>query len=80
MLQLLVFLTTATLDLNVGFILKVLEYILMTWPDLNLQHRDYNEAIKELQAESTVELQRLAIEMPDHLLVRVILLIQSLLG
>jgi exportin-5 len=48
--------------------LKVLEHILMTWPALEPQYRDYNESIKELQSESTVELQRLALEMPDHLL------------
>ena len=50
--------------------LKVLEHILMTWPALEPEYRLYNEAVKDLQAESTVELQRLAFEMPDHLLVR----------
>ena len=49
--------------------LKVLEYILMTWPASEPEFRDYNECIKELQSESTIELQRLALEMPDHLLV-----------
>jgi len=52
--------------------LKVLEHILMTWPASEPQYRDYNECIKELQSESTVELQRLALEMPDHLLVRTV--------
>jgi exportin-5 len=67
-LQLLVFLSTTVLDKNAGFMLKVLEHILMTWPTLEPRYRDYNESIKELQSESTVELQRLALEMPDHLL------------
>lgn len=50
--------------------LKVLEHILMTWPALDPEHRAFNEATKDLQGESMVELQRLASEMPDHLLVR----------
>jgi hypothetical protein len=44
----------------------------MTWPTLEPRYRDYNESIKELQSESTVELQRLALEMPDHLLVGIL--------
>jgi exportin-5 len=50
--------------------LKVLEHILLTWPTLRPEHRAYNDSIKDLQAESMVELQRLASKMPDHLLVR----------
>lgn len=49
--------------------LKVLEHILMTWPALQPEYRNYNDAIKDLQGESMIELQRLASEMPDHLLV-----------
>lgn len=49
--------------------LKVLEHILMTWPALEPDHRAFNDAIKDLQGESMVELQRLASEAPDHLLV-----------
>lgn len=49
--------------------LKVLEHILMTWPSLEPDYRSLNDAIKDLQSESMVELQRLASEMPDHLLV-----------
>lgn len=49
--------------------LKVLEHILMTWPTVEPDYRAFNDAIKDLQSESMVELQRLASEMPDHLLV-----------
>jgi exportin-5 len=49
--------------------LKVLEHILLTWPALQPEYRAFNDAIKDLQGESMVELQRLASEMPDHLLV-----------
>ncbi len=49
--------------------LKVLEHILLTWPSpREPEHRSFNEAIKELQSESMVELQRLATKQPDHLL------------
>ena len=41
----------------------------MTWPTPQADYRIYNEAVKDLQAESIVELQRLASKMPDHLLV-----------
>jgi len=67
-LQLLVGFSTTALDKNANFMLKVLEHILMTWPTLHAEHRAYNEAIKDLQSESMVELQRLAVKMPDHLL------------
>lgn len=49
--------------------LKVLEHILVTWPATQPEYRVYTDAIKELQAESMIELQRLAINMPDDLLV-----------
>lgn len=68
-LQLLVYFSTTALDGNANFMLKVLEHILMTWPATEPENRDYNESIKELQSESTLELQRLALEMPDNLLV-----------
>ena len=48
--------------------LKVLEHILMTWPSQEPEYRAFNDAIKDLQSESMVEMQRLASEMPDHLL------------
>jgi hypothetical protein len=50
--------------------LKVLEHILMTWPAPRPEHKLLNDAIKDLQSESMIELQRLASKMPDHLLVR----------
>lgn len=49
--------------------LNVLEHIILTWPTLEPDHRAFNDAIKDLQGESMIELQRLASEMPDHLLV-----------
>jgi exportin-5 len=71
-LQLLVAFSTTALEKNAPFMLKVLEHILMTWPSAQPVHKTYNEAIKELQSESLVELQRLASKMPDHLLVSLI--------
>lgn len=69
-LQLLVAFSTTALDNNPNLMLRVLEHILMTWPALQPENRAYNDAVKDLQAESMVELQRLAAKMPDHLLVR----------
>lgn len=40
----------------------------MTWPAPQPEHKVLNDAIKDLQSESIVELQRLASKMPDHLL------------
>lgn len=67
-LQLLVAFSTTALKKNNGFMLKVLEHILMTWPAAQPEHKLFNEAIKDLQAESVNELQRLAFKMPDNLL------------
>lgn len=67
-LQLLVSFSTTALDNNANLMLKVLEHILMTWPALQPEHRAYNDAIKDLQADSMIELHRLATKMPDHLL------------
>ncbi|KAL2170402.1 hypothetical protein VTG60DRAFT_4888 [Thermothelomyces hinnuleus] len=67
-LQLLVTFSTRALDSNPAFMLRVLEHILMTWPALQPEHRLYNDAIRDLQTESMVELQRLASKMPDPLL------------
>lgn len=58
------------LDTNAGFMLRVLEHILMTWPASQPDYKVFNDAIKDLQSESMVELHRLATKMPDHLLVR----------
>ncbi|KAK0713838.1 armadillo-type protein [Lasiosphaeria miniovina] len=68
LLQLLVAFSTTALDTNAAFMLRVLEHILMTWPALQPDHRLFNDAIRELQTESMVELQRLASKMPNHLL------------
>ncbi|KAK3384786.1 armadillo-type protein [Podospora didyma] len=67
-LQLLVAFSTTALDSNPSFMLKVLEHILMTWPTLQPDHKHFNDAIRDLQTESMVELQRLASKMPNHLL------------
>ncbi|KAI1735157.1 ARM repeat-containing protein [Xylaria scruposa] len=67
-LQLLVAFSTSVLDKNPSFMLKVLEHILVTWPATHPEYRVYSDAIKELQGESMIELQRLAAKMPDHLL------------
>lgn len=68
-LQLLVYFSTTALKNNAPFMLKVLEHILMTWPAPEPEFRAFNDSIKDLQSESMLELQRLASEMPDHLLV-----------
>lgn len=67
-LQLLVAFSTSALKKHNDFMLRVLEHILMTWPAAQPEHRLFNEAIKDLQAESITELQRLAYKMPDNLL------------
>lgn len=67
-LQLLVVFSTTALDRKPRFMLKVLEHILLTWPAPQAEYRHYNDAIKDLQTESMLELQRLAAKMPDHLL------------
>ncbi|KAI1411519.1 ARM repeat-containing protein [Hypoxylon sp. FL1857] len=67
-LQLLVAFSVMALDRNPSFMLTVLEHILVTWPATHPDYRVYTDAIKELQTESMVELQRLAAKMPDHLL------------
>ncbi|KAK5653569.1 hypothetical protein OQA88_8831 [Cercophora sp. LCS_1] len=67
-LELLVAFSVTALDNNPNFMLQVLQHILMTWPTLQPEHKLYNDAIRDLQNESMVELQRLASKMPDHLL------------
>lgn len=68
-LQLLGYFSTTALKNNANFMLKVLEHILMTWPSPEPDFSAFNESVKDLQTESVLELQRLASEMPDHLLV-----------
>ncbi|KAB8292990.1 hypothetical protein EYC80_007354 [Monilinia laxa] len=67
-IQLAVAFSTTALDKKVGFMLKVLEHILMTQPMEYPNTPTYTEAVKELQAESAYELQRLAGKMPNQLL------------
>lgn len=61
--------SVTALDSNPEFMLRVLQHILLTWPALKPEYKLYNDAIRELQNESMVELHRLASKMPDHLLV-----------
>ena len=68
-LQLAVAFSTTALDKKVGFMLKVLEHILMSRPVEQPQCNAYNDAVKELQTDGMYELQRLASKMPDQLLV-----------
>lgn len=49
--------------------LKVLEHILMSRPVEHPEYSAYSDAVKDLQADGTHELQRLASKMPDQLLV-----------
>jgi len=72
-LQLAVAFSTTALDKKVGYMLKVLEHILMSRPAEHPNHIAYSDAVKELQADGTYELQRLASKMPDQLLVNVII-------
>lgn len=67
-LQLSVAFSTSALDQKVGFMLKVLEQILMTRPAERPEHPAYTEAVKELQSDCLHELQRLAMKVPDQLL------------
>lgn len=79
-LQLLVYFSTTALKNNATFMLKVLEHILMTWPTPEPDYRAFNDSIKDLQSESMLELQRLASEMPDHLLVRIVVTFSTVLS
>jgi exportin-5 len=67
-IQLAVSFSTTALDKKVGFMLKVLEHILMSRPVEQPEHSAYSDAVKELQADGMYELQRLATKMPDQLL------------
>ena len=49
--------------------LKVLKHILMTRPIDNPMYLAYSEAVKELQSDCSYELRRLAMKMPDYLMV-----------
>ncbi|KAH9222210.1 armadillo-type protein [Leptodontidium sp. 2 PMI_412] len=66
-LQLVVAFSTTAID-KVSFTLKVLEQLLTSRHVERLEYPAYNDAVKELQADSVYELQRLASKMPDQLL------------
>ncbi|POS87754.1 hypothetical protein EPUL_000519 [Erysiphe pulchra] len=68
-LQSSVILSTSVLDQKIDFMLKVLEQILTNKWSESPEHLKYNEAVKEVQVECLIELQRLALKMPDQLLV-----------
>lgn len=61
--------STTALDKKVDFMLKVLQHILMSRHVEQREYPAYSDAVKELQADSMYELQRLAAKMPDQLLV-----------
>ncbi|PQE14421.1 nuclear import and export protein [Rutstroemia sp. NJR-2017a BBW] len=69
--------STTALDQKVGFMLKVLEHILMTQPAEHPNATIYSDAVKELQADAAYELQRLATKMPDQLLAKVSEIVSS---
>jgi len=69
-LQLAVAFSTTALDKKESFMLKVLEQLLTSRHVERLGYSAYSDAVKELQADSVYELQRLASKMPDQLLVR----------
>ncbi|KAF8461021.1 armadillo-type protein [Kalaharituber pfeilii] len=67
-ITLLVTFSTSALDRKADLMLKILEHVLLTQaPDLP-QYPAYNDAIKLLQTVCTTEIQRLAVKMPDHLM------------
>lgn len=70
-LQLVVAFSTTALDKKVSFMLKVLEQLLTSRHVERPEYPAYNDAVKELQADSVYELQRLASKMPDQLLVSI---------
>lgn len=70
MLQLAVAFSTSALDKKPSFMLKVLEHILMSRAIEKPEFQAYTDAVKELQTDSMYELRRLAIRMPNQLLVR----------
>ena len=71
-LQVAVAFSTTALDKKVTFMLKVLEHILMSRPVERPEFGAYSDAVKDLLADGTHELQRLASKMPDQLLVEMI--------
>jgi exportin-5 len=69
-LQLIVAFSTSALDKKPGFMLKVLEHLLMSRAVDKPEYQAYTDAVKELQTDSMYELRRIAIKMPNQLFVR----------
>jgi len=68
-IQLMVTFSTTALDNRPDLMLKILEHILLTRPAEYLANHAYTDALKELMNICTTEIQRLAMKMPDHLMV-----------
>ena len=67
-IQLMVTFSTTTLDNRPELMLKILEHILLTRPAEYPANHSYTDAVKELMNICTTEIQRLAMKMPDHLM------------
>jgi exportin-5 len=61
--------STSALDNRPDLMLKILEHILLTRPAEFHANHAYTDALKELMNICTTEIQRLAMKMPDHLMV-----------
>ncbi|KAA8913607.1 armadillo-type protein [Sphaerosporella brunnea] len=68
-IQLMVTFSTMALDNRPDLMLKILEHILLTRPTEFPANHAYTDALKELMNICTNEIQRLAMKMPDHLMV-----------
>ncbi|KAI5814832.1 armadillo-type protein [Pyronema omphalodes] len=68
-IQLMVTFSTTALENRADLMFKILEHILLTRPPEYPQNPAYMDALKELTNVCTTEIQRLAMKMPDHLMV-----------
>jgi exportin-5 len=68
-IQLMVTFSTTALDNKPQLMLKILEHILLTRPAECPTNHAYTDSVKELMNVCTTEIQRLAMKMPDHLMV-----------
>ncbi|RPB21450.1 hypothetical protein L211DRAFT_435819 [Terfezia boudieri ATCC MYA-4762] len=68
-ITLLVTFSTSALDKKADLMLKILEHVLLTDTRDLPQYPAYSDAIKYLQTVCTTEIQRLAMKMPDHLMI-----------
>ncbi|CUS06929.1 unnamed protein product [Tuber aestivum] len=67
-IQLMVTVSTSALDKKADLMLKILEHVLLTRPREYPANHAYTDAVKELMGVCTTEIQRLAMKMPDHLM------------